>query len=155
MIPANTQVAAAAAAAIRLSDGRYLMQLRDQRADIWYPDHWGFFGGSLDAGETPIQALRRELVEELELHIQDAPQIACIDFDFVPLGIGRASRIYFLVDLPVEAASRLVLHEGQRMAAHSYEQLTSGLRVVPYDAFALHLIHSFTSRSRYNQDPPK
>jgi 8-oxo-dGTP pyrophosphatase MutT (NUDIX family) len=142
LIPAHTRVADAAAAAIRLSDGRYLMQLRDQRPDIWYPDHWGFFGGSLDGGETPLQALCRELAEELELHIRDARQIARIDFDFEPLGIGKASRIYFLVELPVEALSTLVLHEGQRMAAQSYEQLCGGIRVVPYDAFALHLIHN-------------
>jgi 8-oxo-dGTP pyrophosphatase MutT (NUDIX family) len=118
------------------------MQLRDLRPDIWYPGHWGCFGGSLDAGEEPLQALRRELEEELELHIRDARLISRLDFDFGPLGLDRAYRIYYLVELPVEALSGLVLHEGQRMEALSYEQLISGIPVVPYDAFALHLIHS-------------
>lgn len=118
------------------------MQLRDVRPDIWYPGHWGCFGGSLEAGEKPFQALCRELREELELQIRDARLIAQFDFDFGPLGLGRARRDYYLVELPVADLAGLVLHEGQRMEALSYEQLISGIPLVPYDAFALHLIHS-------------
>lgn len=118
------------------------MQFRDIRPDIWYPGHWGCFGGSLEAGENPLQALCRELKEELELLIRDARLISRLDFDFEPLGLGKASRIYYLVELPLAAVAGLVLHEGQRMEALSYEQLVSGIPVVPYDAFALHLIHS-------------
>jgi 8-oxo-dGTP pyrophosphatase MutT (NUDIX family) len=117
------------------------MQLRDARPDIWYPGHWGCFGGSLEPGEEPFQALCRELREELELQIRDARLISRLDFDFGPLGLGKAFRVYYLVDLPAEAVSTLVLHEGERMEALSYEQLISGVAVVPYDAFALHLIH--------------
>src|SRR5262249_32847766 len=47
----------AAAALIQLPDGRYLLQLRDARPDIFYPDHWGCFGGAIDPGETPESAL--------------------------------------------------------------------------------------------------
>jgi 8-oxo-dGTP diphosphatase len=118
------------------------MQLRDARRDIWYPGHWGCFGGSLEPGEKPFEALCRELKEELELQVRDAHLISRLDFDFGPLGLGKASRIYYLVELPVKTLSGLVLHEGERMEALSYEQLISGIPVVPYDAFALHLIHS-------------
>ena len=118
------------------------MQLRDERPDIWYPGHWGCFGGSLDPGEVPFQALCRELEEELELRVRDAPLIAQFDFDFGPLGLGKACRNYYLVELPLEALGGLVVHEGQRMEAISYEKLVSGIPVVPYDAFALHLLHS-------------
>ena len=31
-------------------DGRYVMQLRDAKPNIFYPDHWGCFGGAVDAG---------------------------------------------------------------------------------------------------------
>ena len=117
------------------------MQLRDERPDIWYPGHWGCFGGSLDAGEEPLPALRRELREELELEVADARVVSRMDFDFGPLGLGKAFRIYFLVELRVEALAGLVLHEGQRMEALGYEQLVFGRPVVPYDAFALHLVH--------------
>ena len=43
---------------------RILMQLRDECANIDFPGHWGFFGGSIDAGESAAHAAVRELREE-------------------------------------------------------------------------------------------
>jgi ADP-ribose pyrophosphatase YjhB (NUDIX family) len=118
------------------------MQLRDERPDIWYPGCWGCFGGALDAREQSIEGLRRELREELELALGEASQVARMDFDFAPVGLGKAFRVYFLVEVDERTATRLVLHEGQRMEAFTYRQLLSGMPIVPYDAFALHLVHS-------------
>ncbi len=103
---------------------------------------WGCFGGALDAGEEPLQALRRELREEIELQVRDAQLVARFDFDFSPAGLGKAFRAYYLIDVSANILSKLVLHEGQRMEALSYEQLISGIQVVPYDAFATHLVHA-------------
>jgi 8-oxo-dGTP pyrophosphatase MutT (NUDIX family) len=141
MVPQTVVVADAAAAIIRVNDGRYLMQLRDQRPDIWYPGCWGCFGGSTDTGEAALDALRRELLEELELRVGTPPVVSRLDFDFRPLGYGNGYRIYYLVKIDARELSRLVLHEGERMEALTYEQLISGIPVVPYDAFALHLVH--------------
>jgi 8-oxo-dGTP pyrophosphatase MutT (NUDIX family) len=49
--------ARAAAAIIVFEDGRYLLQLRDQKPGIFFPGHWGLFGGATDPGETPEQAV--------------------------------------------------------------------------------------------------
>ncbi len=46
-------------------DGRWLIQLRDESPTIVAPGCWGLFGGHLEPGETPGQALRRELLEEI------------------------------------------------------------------------------------------
>jgi 8-oxo-dGTP pyrophosphatase MutT (NUDIX family) len=156
VVPDSVRVVDAAAAVIRVGGNRYLMQLRDQRPDIWYPGCWGCFGGALDAGESPLEALRRELREEIELEVGEAQVISRLEFDFEPLGLGRAARIYYLVDIPDSALGGLRLHEGERMEALTYEALLSGIPVVPYDAFAVHLAGSRQARSRlpmYNPAP--
>ena len=55
----------AVAGIIVLEDGRYLMQLRDDIPGIFYPDHWGLFGGAIEKDEDFEEALIRELGEEL------------------------------------------------------------------------------------------
>src|SRR3954470_23042017 len=59
------QVMNAVAALLVLDDGRYILQLRDNKPQIFYPDHWGLFGGAVDEGEHEVEALQRELREEL------------------------------------------------------------------------------------------
>src|SRR5205085_11015572 len=59
-----------AVAALIVVDGSgYLLQRRDNVPQIFFPDHWGLFGGAIDPGETPEAALRRELREELMLDV--------------------------------------------------------------------------------------
>lgn len=54
------------ALAILYQAGHFLLQLRDNKPGIPYPGHWGLFGGHLEPGETPQEALRRELLEEID-----------------------------------------------------------------------------------------
>jgi 8-oxo-dGTP diphosphatase len=60
----------AVAVALILKDGCVLMG--ERRADKVYPLHWEFPGGKLEPDETAIDALRRELFEELAIGITDA-----------------------------------------------------------------------------------
>ena len=129
----------AVAALIVLDEGSYLLQHRDDKPDIWYPDHWGCFGGSVDPGEAPLDALHRELYEELELEFDDAEFFARFDFDLTRLAAGRCYRSYYVVSVAADRVGRLVLHEGQEFGAFPGEAVGRDLRVTPYDAFALFL----------------
>ena len=134
----------AVAALIVLDDSSYVLQHRDDKPDIWYPDHWGCFGGSVDAGEQPLEALRRELYEELELEFDEADYFTRFDFDLTRLGAGRYYRMFFVVSVSARQYSRLVLHEGEAFGAFSGETVCRDLKVTPYDAFALFLHHART-----------
>jgi 8-oxo-dGTP pyrophosphatase MutT (NUDIX family) len=132
----------AVAALILVEQDGYLMQRRDARPDIWYPDHWGLFGGAVEPGEDPVAALRRELREELELELGEARFFAGFDFDLPGLGLKRYFRRYYVVPITHAVCRGLVLHEGAEMRVFSGEAILREHRVSPYDSFALFLHHA-------------
>ena len=138
--PAN-----AVAALLLQDDGRYLMQLRDDKAGIFFPGHWGCFGGAVEDGEDPAQALRRELREELELELPGATRFTQIDLDFSPLGYGKVYRLYYEANVSDAALRRLVLHEGVEVRAFEPAELLANHIVTPYDAFAVWM-HGYRGR---------
>jgi 8-oxo-dGTP pyrophosphatase MutT (NUDIX family) len=83
------------AAIIRTPDRKFLLQLREEHPQIWYPGYWGCFGGALDPGERSLEVLKRELQEELELSINSAKKIMRLQFDLKPSGLDSFFRDYF------------------------------------------------------------
>lgn len=47
-------------------DGAILMQHRDDKPQIAYPDYWALPGGSTEGKETPLEAAKREIFEETD-----------------------------------------------------------------------------------------
>ena len=52
------------------STGTILLQHRTRDA-YRFPNYWAFFGGGIEAGETPAEALEREALEELSYQVQN------------------------------------------------------------------------------------
>jgi 8-oxo-dGTP pyrophosphatase MutT (NUDIX family) len=136
----HLQVGNAAAAILMDQDGRYLLQLRDDLPHIWYPGHWGAFGGSVEAGEDELAALRRELEEELELKFTEAREFIRFEFDMRPLGLQSYFRSYYEIVVSAVQVRSLVLHEGAEMRWFAGTEALN-LKLVPYDSFALFLHH--------------
>ncbi len=67
------------AGAMIVRDGRVLLGRRAPHRRIC-PDTWDLIGGHLEAGETPEQALARELAEEIGIIPTLFRRIALIDF---------------------------------------------------------------------------
>ena len=99
-------------------DGRWLMQLRDEIPTIVAPGCWGLFGGHLDPGETPEQALRRELLEEISW------QPLAVELVMVH-HIHRRTANVFQGELSVPL-EQLQLLEGQDLGLVSPEELLAG-----------------------------
>lgn len=52
-------------------EGEFLLYLRDNKPDIPFPDHWDLIGGHVEDGETPEEALIREVKEEIDIDLKD------------------------------------------------------------------------------------
>lgn len=95
--------------------GEVLLQQRDDKPDLRYAGYWTFFGGAVEDGEHPDDAIVRELAEELALegvtprlwHQYECPART------VPGEVMTYNFMYH-APLPVPLES-LTLYEGQAM----------------------------------------
>src|SRR4051794_6438868 len=117
----------------------YLMQLRDQKPGIFYPGHWGLFGGATDPGETQERALLRELKEELNLDLEEIRYFTEFVFDFGFAGFGKFKRSFYEIKIERHAIDNLRLSEGAAMKVFPVRELLTQPRIVPFDAFAIWL----------------
>jgi 8-oxo-dGTP diphosphatase len=88
--------------------GEVLLQLRDDDPALLYPDCWTIPGGHVEPGETPAEAIRRELREEMAL---DVPLVHWKTVD-APRADYVVRQYFFTGPLEVDAAD-LPLYEGQ------------------------------------------
>ena len=121
-----------ASQAIIYRGNEYLLQLRDNCSDLWYPDQWSFFGGEIENGETPWQAIHRELLEELEWY----PREGRFLYEWINRDIPCC--IYFF-GIPYTASlDQLVLHEGQDLGWFELEEVLEYDKISPHVSLHLH-----------------
>ena len=64
------------AIAILYQNDQYLLQLRDNIPTILYPGVWALFGGHVELGESPHEAVIREIEEEIGFRLTEPEYIA-------------------------------------------------------------------------------
>jgi 8-oxo-dGTP pyrophosphatase MutT (NUDIX family) len=129
-----------AVAAVIVVEGQYLLQLRDAKRGIFFPSHWGCFGGGVDPGETVEQTLARELEEELGLKMAGSTMryFSRFDFGLDFAGLDPIWRIFYEITISAALMATLSLGEGSDMRLFPAAAiLTQQIPITPYDAFAL------------------
>ena len=95
-------------------DGKLLIYLRDDKPSIPFPNHWDLIGGHVEVGETPEEALCREVREEIGFTLiawRLFRRYECLTGDVYP---NRKFIYHARIDV---APADLTLHEGQRLAS--------------------------------------
>ena len=96
-------------------DGKLVVQLRDDKPGLPYPNCWSTLGGGIEPGEEPDAAMRRELLEEIEF----CPPMRfwrIFELDFLAFGAPVGSQVYAYIGHIDRDLATINLHEGQRLA---------------------------------------
>ena len=100
--------------------GEFLLYLRDGKPGIPFPHHWDMIGGHVEEGETPEEALVREVREEIDFELKDYSffrKYECLEGDAYP----NIKYIYHgRINLPV---GEIILLEGDRLQYFTREEI--------------------------------
>src|SRR5664280_909307 len=109
-----------AAIILENDNGEFLLYLRDNKPTIPFPDHWDLIGGHVEEGETPEQALVREVKEELDIDLKEYTfyrKYECLTGD----AYENIKYIYTgRINIPIE---KITLLEGVRPQYFSREEI--------------------------------
>ncbi len=93
-----------------------LLLLRDDKVDIPFPNMWDIPGGKVEDNETPIEAIRREMMEEMS--IKDLGEIQL----FKIITSENITDYIFWKRLDLNT-SEIDLQEGQRVEYFNLERI--------------------------------
>ena len=120
---------------------RILLVLRSNNKKIFYPNHYGLFGGAKEKNETYLSAAKRELLEETNVNIlkQNIKYLLDINFSFPNSKlINRKIYTYQINDLN-KFKKFFILGEGVSQKFFTYNQIKNLSNIVPYDKLAIDL----------------
>ena len=120
---------------------KILIQQRDYKKNIFFPGHYGLFGGAIEKNETKMDALKRELKEEIgiEINKRNIKYLTNMILDFKIIGYEQYKRTIYLVRLNYNQLKKLKLGEGSKMVWENKKKIYFKNKLIPYDAFAIWL----------------
>ena len=112
---------------------KILLQLRDNKSGVLNPGTWGTFGGGIEDGETPVEAIIREVKEELDINL------VAKSLNIISKGTSLKGRAFFIFKARFPTGQKITLREGQEARWFSIDEALKLSNVVPHmkDLFIL------------------
>ena len=115
---------------IIVNENNYLLQLRDDKRDIYFPNFWGIFGGRVENNESYKKAIEREIREETNLIVKASRMI-----------LSSSSKVIGL------KKKNIILTEGQKFKFFSFNQIKK-INIVPMDFWAIKSHHLIINQKK-------
>ncbi len=99
-----------------------LLYLRDDNPLISHPGYWDFIGGGIENCESPLEAIKREVKEEIGIKLKKIINIGEVYYKKDSLGFEDVYNFIFKgeIDLP---ANKIKLNEGRELRYFKLSQL--------------------------------
>ncbi len=124
--------------------GRFSVQERGDHSK--FGEKYAFFGGGIEQGETPEEALHREIKEELEIDLKEHSFLGSFYNECVP---NHWSKRYLYAAQYKEFKHKMHIHEGKGLRMVTLEEFMK-LDLFPKDKEAEPLIKKFLEKNLLN-----
>jgi 8-oxo-dGTP pyrophosphatase MutT (NUDIX family) len=130
-----------AVSAIITYNNKLLIQKRDIKKNIFFPGHFGLFGGAIEKSENKKKALQRELFEEIGIKFKTSrfSYLTTITMDFKKIGSKKYDRTVYKIKIDGNEKKILKLGEGIKMIWLNKKKVYFKKNIIPYDLFAIWL----------------
>jgi len=118
-----------------------LLQKRDNKKNIFFPNYFGLFGGAIEKKETKLNAIQREIFEELNIFIEKKRfnYLTSIKIDFFKIIKKKFERTFYYFEIRDNEIKNIKLREGSAMIWSNLYDNYANIKLVPYDSFAIWL----------------
>ena len=111
---------------------KYILQHRDDFPNIEFPGYWSFLAGWIEVNETPMDAIKRELKEELTKINGSEPKFGEIEFLGSGMRQDRPWTEYVFSVIVYTPVTLLKINEGQRVEEFTYDQCIQLEKFAPH-----------------------
>jgi len=129
---------------IIVNENNYLLQLRDDKRDIYFPNFWGIFGGQVEKNESNKKAIEREIREETNLIVKTSRMILSTCSKVINLK-KKFNTIYY--ECKILKKKNIILTEGQKYKFFSFDQIKK-INIFPMYFWAIKIHHLIINQKK-------
>ena len=139
-----------ASAIIIYYKNRVFINLRSKNKKIFYPNHWGCFGGAKNRKESYLMAALRELYEETQIKTNKNNLKFFFNLDFtIPSSYKKIRRNFYLFKIKnIKLFNKnFYLSEGVKAKFFTKTDFLKIKKFVPYDKLAIDLFFRYALKN--------